>query len=109
MSIQLTTDRAGDLTTKRWLFFHAEFPGNLKPRLTGTTSIRFTSPPLIWRASANRKLRRSRSIDAERNRSYKLSRLLAHYASNPIKLCNVSVTSVVPSSMFMTTRMITRY
>jgi len=28
LSIQLPTDRAADLTTKWWLFFHAEFPGN---------------------------------------------------------------------------------
>lgn len=39
----------------------------------------------------------------------KIGRLLADYASNPIKLCSVSVTSLVPWSMFMATRMITRY
>jgi hypothetical protein len=37
----------------------------------------------------------SRSIDAERNRPYKLGGLLADYASNPIELCGVSVTSLV--------------
>ena len=38
-----------------------------------------------------------------------IGRLLADYASNPIKLCSVSVTSLAPSSMFMATKMITRY
>ena len=32
----------------------------------------------------------------ERDRPDKLGRLLADYASNPIKLCRVSVTSLIP-------------
>ena len=43
------------------------------------------------------------------NLSEKLGRLLADYASNPIKLYSARVTSLVPLLMFMATRMITRY
>jgi hypothetical protein len=45
----------------------------------------------------------------ERDHPDKLGRLLADYAPDPIKLCSVSVTSLVRLSMFMATRMITRY
>ena len=45
----------------------------------------------------------------ERDRADKLGKLLADYALTPIKLCSVSVTSIVTWSMFMATRMITRY
>ena len=38
-----------------------------------------------------------------------IGRLLADYASNPIKLCSVSVTSLVLLSMFIATRIVTRY
>jgi len=44
--------------------FTLSFPAT-KNRATGNTSVPFTSPPVIWRASENRKRIRSRSIDAE--------------------------------------------